>query len=147
MRKTSFVLVGVCIAKMDLANLTRQHGFKIIPTCPCSVEECSLSVREILGHSSIKSAARMNSAVVIFVDSVEKTKWLRRVLSWMRFFFGLSSKHTNEKSHDCKYSSIYQWWMTGERKMILWLENCHRQQIPAVKARCLTEATGSHDSK
>lgn len=74
MRKTSFVLVGVCIAKMDLANLTRQHGFKIIPTCPCSVEECSLSVGEILGHSSIKSAARMNSAVVIFVDSVEKTK-------------------------------------------------------------------------
>lgn len=74
MRKTSFVLVGVCIAKMDLANLTRQHGFKIIRTCPCSVEECSLSVGEILGHSSIKSAARMNSAVVIFVDSVEKTK-------------------------------------------------------------------------
>lgn len=74
MRKTSFVLVGVCIAKMDLANLTRQHGFKIIPTCPCSVEECSLSVGEILGHSSIKSAARMNSAVVSFVDSVEKTK-------------------------------------------------------------------------
>lgn len=74
MRKTSFVLVGVCIAKMDLANLTRQHGFKIIPTCPCSVEECSLSVGEILGHSSIKSAVRMNSAVVIFVDSVEKTK-------------------------------------------------------------------------
>lgn len=58
---------------MDLANLTRQHGFKIIPTCRCSVEECSLSVGEILGHSSIKSAARMNSAVVIFVDSVEKT--------------------------------------------------------------------------
>lgn len=90
----------------------------------------------------------MNSAVVIFVDSVEKTnKVIEKSIVVNEIFFGLSSKHTSEKSHDCKYSSIYQWWMTGERKMILWLENCHRQQIPAVKARCLTEATGSHDSK
>ena len=48
------------------------HGFKISPTFPCSVEDCGLAVGELIGHSSIKSAARMNGAVVIFVDSVAK---------------------------------------------------------------------------
>ena len=31
-----------------------------------------MAVGELIGHSSIKSAARMNGAVVIFVDSVAK---------------------------------------------------------------------------
>ena len=34
----------------------------------------------VLGHSSIKSVARMNSAVVIFVDGSEKVKWWRLAL-------------------------------------------------------------------
>lgn len=59
--------------EMDLTKLTRQHGLKIIPNDPTmTVEECSLAVGEVVGCCSIKSAARMNSAVVIFVDSVEK---------------------------------------------------------------------------
>lgn len=58
--------VGVLIARMDFTKLTKQHGFKIVPSDPCTVEECGLAVGKIVGHSSIKSAARINSAVVIF---------------------------------------------------------------------------------
>ncbi|TWW71224.1 Transposon TX1 uncharacterized 82 kDa protein ORF 1 [Takifugu flavidus] len=36
------------------------------------VEECVLAVGEIVGHGSVKSTSRMNSAVVVFVDSTEK---------------------------------------------------------------------------
>lgn len=57
---------------MELSKLSRKHGFKIAPGFPCSVEECSLAVGELVGYSSIKSAARMNGAVVIFVDDVNK---------------------------------------------------------------------------
>ena len=53
-------------------DLSRMHGFRNSPTFPCSVEDCGLAVGELIGHSSIKSAARMNGAVVIFVDSVAK---------------------------------------------------------------------------
>lgn len=41
---------GVQVAEMDFTKLIRQHGFKI--------EECSLLLAEILGQSSIKSAAQ-----------------------------------------------------------------------------------------
>ncbi|XP_075935168.1 dual specificity protein phosphatase CDC14AB isoform X3 [Anarhichas minor] len=56
---------------MGLTELTRKHGVKIPPLFGCSVEECSLAVGELVGHSCVKSAARMNNAVVIFLDSVE----------------------------------------------------------------------------
>ena len=48
------------------------HGFKISTTFLSSVVDCSLAVAEIVGHSSIRSAARMIGAVVIFMDSVAK---------------------------------------------------------------------------
>ena len=57
---------------MDYARLSRKHGFKMSPMTPCSVEECSLAVGALVGHSSIRSAARMNGGVVIFVDTEEK---------------------------------------------------------------------------
>ncbi|XP_062422347.1 uncharacterized protein LOC134133281 [Pungitius pungitius] len=57
---------------MDLTRLTRKHGVKVPPGFPCSVEDCSLAVGEMVGHGSVKSAARMNNAVVLFVDSVDK---------------------------------------------------------------------------
>ena len=83
---TEEVLGGVCVCvceclqsaagrrvnAMDLARLTRKHGIKIATAFPCSVEECSLAVGRVVGNSSVKSAARMNNAVVIFLDSVEK---------------------------------------------------------------------------
>ncbi|KAL6113787.1 uncharacterized protein ACO6RY_04695 [Pungitius sinensis] len=59
---------------MDLTGLTRKHGLKLAPCFACSVEDCGLAVGGLVGHGSVKSAARMNHAVVIFVDSVEKAR-------------------------------------------------------------------------
>ncbi|KAJ3614549.1 hypothetical protein NHX12_018121 [Muraenolepis orangiensis] len=56
----------------DFAKLTRKHGIKISASFACTVEEIGLAVGEKVGHGSIKSLARMNSAVVIFLDQVEK---------------------------------------------------------------------------
>lgn len=53
-------------------RLSRRHGIKIVPEMACSVEECSLAVGETVGYESILSASRMNSAVVIFLDTIEK---------------------------------------------------------------------------
>lgn len=53
-------------------RLSRRHGIKIVPEMNCSVEECSLAVGEAVGYESILSASRMNSAVVIFLDAIEK---------------------------------------------------------------------------
>lgn len=58
--------------RMSYERLSRRHGIKIAPVMNCSVEDCSLAVGQIVGHDSIMSASRMNSAVVIFLDNVEK---------------------------------------------------------------------------
>ena len=70
-------LVGVH-AEMEtpLVNLTRKHGVKIQATFPCSVEECGLAAGKVVGYESVKSAARMNSAVIIFVGSIDKANTL-----------------------------------------------------------------------
>lgn len=57
-------------------KLTRRHAIRLSPPGGSSVEECSIAVGEIVGFESIKSAARMNSAVVIFLDSVDKANQL-----------------------------------------------------------------------
>ena len=59
-----------------IPGLTRKHGIKIASATHCSVEQCGLAVGEVVGYNSVKSAARMNSAVVIFVDSVDKVNTL-----------------------------------------------------------------------
>lgn len=59
-------------ASQSLDNLTRRHGIKVIPAERCSVEDCTIAIAEVVGYSSILSAARINSAIVIFVDSIEK---------------------------------------------------------------------------
>lgn len=38
----------------------------------CSVEQCSLAVADMVGCESIISASRMNGAVVLFLDSIDK---------------------------------------------------------------------------
>lgn len=53
-----------------LDKLTCWHVIKLSPALSCLVEECSLVVGEVYG--SVKFASRMNSAVVIFLDNVEK---------------------------------------------------------------------------
>lgn len=57
---------------LSFAELSGKHGLKISAGLPCSVEECSLAVGQVVAYSSIKSATRMNGAAVIFVDDVNK---------------------------------------------------------------------------
>ncbi len=53
-----------------LSSLTRRHGVKVASTV--SVESCCLAVGEVVGHENIMSASRMNSAIVIFFNTIEK---------------------------------------------------------------------------
>ncbi|KAL0151043.1 hypothetical protein M9458_053556, partial [Cirrhinus mrigala] len=57
---------------VSLEQLTRRHGIKVVPAERCSVEECSLAVAKVVGHKSVLSAAKMNSAIVLFLDDVNK---------------------------------------------------------------------------
>lgn len=42
----------------------------------CRVEEVCLAVGEVIGHGSIRSAVRMNVAVIVFVKKVEQAQLL-----------------------------------------------------------------------
>ncbi|KAM3866909.1 uncharacterized protein ACN63O_008607 [Diretmus argenteus] len=55
-----------------LERLTRRHAVKVLPAVRCSVEECALAAGAVVGYPHVKSAARMNSAIVIFLDSIDK---------------------------------------------------------------------------
>ncbi|KAA0701416.1 hypothetical protein E1301_Tti024117 [Triplophysa tibetana] len=57
-----------------LKNLTRRHGVKV--AAAVSVEDSCLAMGEVVGHDSIVSASKMNSAVVVFLKSVEKANEL-----------------------------------------------------------------------
>lgn len=59
-----------------LKSLTRRHAVKLSLETGVSVEECSLVVGAEVGYGSMKSASRMNHAVVIFLDSTEKVNRL-----------------------------------------------------------------------
>ena len=59
-------------AAAEFEKLTRRHVIKLSPVVQCSVEEAGLAVGEVVGFSSIKSASRMNGAIVIFLDSTTK---------------------------------------------------------------------------
>lgn len=49
------------MATDSLSKLSRKHGVKVGAGSLCGVEEVALAVGEIVGHSSIKSVARMKS--------------------------------------------------------------------------------------
>ncbi|KAI4903641.1 hypothetical protein NFI96_030298 [Prochilodus magdalenae] len=51
-------------------SLTRRHGVKV--ECRVSVEECCLLVGSVVGHSNIVSASRMNNAVALFLNTVQR---------------------------------------------------------------------------
>ncbi|KAJ3582452.1 hypothetical protein NHX12_000597, partial [Muraenolepis orangiensis] len=53
-------------------KLSRRHAVRLSPTAQVSVEECSLAVGENVGYRSVKFAARMNRAVVVFLESIDK---------------------------------------------------------------------------
>ena len=59
-----------------LEKLTRQHAIKLSPPDSVSVEECGLAMGAVVGYGRVKSASRMNSAVVIFLDCTEKANQL-----------------------------------------------------------------------
>ncbi|KAK3544420.1 hypothetical protein QTP86_011158 [Hemibagrus guttatus] len=44
--------------------------------CAASVEECCVAVGNVVGHENIVSASRMNSAIVVFLNDVEKVRKL-----------------------------------------------------------------------
>ncbi|KAK3542572.1 hypothetical protein QTP86_030400, partial [Hemibagrus guttatus] len=55
-------------------RLTRRHGVRIV--CAASVEDCCLAVGNVVGHENIVSASRMNSAIVVFLNDVDKVRKL-----------------------------------------------------------------------
>ncbi len=57
-----------------LSKLKRRHGVKVAATV--SVEDCCLAAGEVVGHENNVSASKMNSATVLFLNSVEKANEL-----------------------------------------------------------------------
>ncbi|KAK3570288.1 hypothetical protein QTP86_017197 [Hemibagrus guttatus] len=55
-------------------RLTRRHGVCIV--CAASVEDCCLAVGNVVGHENIVSASKMNSAIVVFLNDVDKVRKL-----------------------------------------------------------------------
>lgn len=53
-----------------MLNLTLRHGCKCFPDPTVSVEDCLIAIGEKVGASNIKSASRMNKAVVVFLAEV-----------------------------------------------------------------------------
>lgn len=53
-------------------QLTRRHGIKVPVGAESSVEEVSLAIGNIVGCDSIRSASRMDGAVVLFFDKIDK---------------------------------------------------------------------------
>lgn len=78
------IVVGPCAVRFlgsmsaqrvqGLCSLTRRHAVKV--TSAVSIEDCCLAVGEVVGHSGVLSASRMNNALVVFLDSVEKANEL-----------------------------------------------------------------------
>lgn len=60
----------MALRSRSLSELTRRHGVKIASAV--SVEECCLAIGQVVGHENIMSASRMNSANVVFLNSVER---------------------------------------------------------------------------
>lgn len=55
----------------DFSRLTLRHGLKCMPDDSISVEDVLVAVSEQVGGLNIKSASRMNKAVVIFLAEVQ----------------------------------------------------------------------------
>lgn len=55
----------------DFSRLTLRHGLKCTPDDSISVEDVVVAVSEQVGGLNIKSASRMNKAVVVFLADVQ----------------------------------------------------------------------------
>ncbi|TWW53872.1 Transposon TX1 uncharacterized 82 kDa protein ORF 1, partial [Takifugu flavidus] len=63
-------------ANAGLTGLSRKHGVKVGAGSELGVEVVALAVGQKIGHSSIKSAARMSRAVVLFLAKVGQVNML-----------------------------------------------------------------------
>lgn len=61
-------MLNIIYTGMDWTGM----DFKVFVGVECPVEEVVLVVGEVVCHDSIRSASRMNGAVVLFLDKVEK---------------------------------------------------------------------------
>lgn len=69
----SFLLTAMASSGgASFEQLTRRHGVKVPVGAENSVEEVSLAIGNIVGCDSIRSASRMNGAVVLFLDKIDK---------------------------------------------------------------------------
>ena len=59
-------------APAEFEKLTHSHEIKLFPTVQCSVEEARLAVGEVVGCDSVRSASRMNEAIVLFLYGTAK---------------------------------------------------------------------------
>lgn len=59
-------------AAADFEHLIRCHAVKLVPSMPCSMEEAGLAVGEVVGYETVKLAARMSGAIVLFLDNTAK---------------------------------------------------------------------------
>ena len=66
----------VMVVVNEFTKLSRRHGIKVGAGSLHSVEDVALAVGDIVGHSSVKSAAKMNSAVVLFLERVDQVDQL-----------------------------------------------------------------------
>ncbi len=75
MRRAAFLFVRMAAGGSEVfESLTRRHGVKVASAV--SIAECCLAAGEVVGFDSVLSAARMNSAIVIFLSTVEKANEL-----------------------------------------------------------------------
>ncbi len=51
----------------DFSRLTLEHGCKCMPEDSVSIEDVLIAISEQVGGLNIKSASRMNKALVIFL--------------------------------------------------------------------------------
>ncbi|TWW59348.1 hypothetical protein D4764_06G0008780 [Takifugu flavidus] len=75
-KKVAMGTINYGTAHAEFEKLTRRHAVKVLPEAGVSVEEVSYAVGEVVGFESVKSASRMNKAVVIFIDDVSKVERL-----------------------------------------------------------------------
>lgn len=68
--------VAVMAANSGLARLNRKHGVKVGLGSLLSAEDVALAVWQKSRHSSVKSAARRNRPVVLFLEKVEQVNML-----------------------------------------------------------------------
>ncbi|TWW81801.1 hypothetical protein D4764_01G0016160 [Takifugu flavidus] len=69
-------LSAIMAANTGLTGLSRRHGVKAGAGSMLSVEEVALAAGQGIGHSSVKSTARVNRAVVLFLEKVEQANKL-----------------------------------------------------------------------